>query len=310
MFKRFFTAFTAIFTAVLLTVTANASYDGFVENNPRLNDSAELLSEWEQSELLERLDEVSHANGFDIVIYTTPDLGDYTDVAAFADDYYDNGDFGYGADRDGVLFVISMAERDWYISTCGYGISLFYDDYIQYIGSEVVSYLSSGDYASAFNRFVDICESALIYGTTGGYDNSLEPGIDDFYVDPGIDDFYADPGYSGNYYYSSPKEEVNLFSAKYILIAAILGAVISLVVVLIMRGKLKTVHFQSTANSYIKSGSTVLTDNRDVYLYRNVSKTPIPKNNNSGSHHSGGGGGSSVHTSSSGVSHGGGGGKF
>lgn len=301
MLKKLLSVFTAIILTVLLSVSAFAVFDGFTEKNPRLNDSADLLSESEEEELLSRLDEVSHNRGFDIVIYTTPDLGEYTDIAAFADDYYDYGEYGYSADRDGVLLVISMEERDWYISTCGYGITLFPDDYIQYIGSCLVTYLSDGNYAEAFYEFVGICEINLMNAYGGESDGY-------YYDDSAITDFYYEGGtYNG--YYNAPKKDVNLLSVKYVLIAVAIGAAASLVAVLLMRGKLKTVHFQNTANSYIKSGSTVLTDNRDIYLYRNVSKTPIPKNNNSGSHHSGGSG-SSVHTSSSGVSHGGGGGKF
>lgn len=299
MLKRIFTAFVALLFAVLLAVPVFASYDGFTENNPRLNDSADLLTESEEEALLSRLDEISHSFGFDIVIYTTPDLGEYTDVVAFSDDYYDYGEFGYGADRDGVLFVISMAERDWYISTCGYGITLFSDDYIQYIGSVIVSDLSAGNYAEAFNKFVDICY--------GDLSNPSQSGDGYYYDEPGIDYFYGEDGAYNNYY--GTQKKADLFSVKYIFIALVIGAVASLIIVLLMRGKLKTVRFQNSANSYIKSGSTVLTDKRDIYLYRNVSKTPIPKDNNSGSHHSGGSG-SSVHTSSSGVSHGGGGGKF
>ena len=69
-----------------------------------------------------------------------------------------------------------------------------------------------------------------------------------------------------------------------------------------MKNKLKTVRFQSAADSYMKKESLNITEKRDLFLYRTVSRTAKPKNESSG--------GSSTHTSSSGSTHGGGGGKF
>lgn len=52
----------------------------------------------------------------------------------------------------------------------------------------------------------------------------------------------------------------------------------------------------------MKKESLNITEKRDLFLYRTVSRTAKPKNESSG--------GSSTHTSSSGSTHGGGGGKF
>ncbi len=40
---------------------------------------------------------------------------------------YDYCEYGYGADKDGVLLLISTEDNDVYISTCGYGITAFTD---------------------------------------------------------------------------------------------------------------------------------------------------------------------------------------
>lgn len=309
MYKK--TAF-VILSVLLFTIfllPAAASYDGFVEENSRLNDSADLLTESEEATLLSWLDEISHEKGFDIVIYTSPDLNGYYDVSDFADDYYDNGKYGYGADRDGILFVISMEERDWYISTCGYGIELFSDYCIQSIGNAVVPFLSNGNYPNAFDTFITLCDERLTEAANGLLDNGDTAGADGYYADDYYNEYYGGNSYYNGYYNGGVKQERNLLSVKYILIAFFIGAVAALITVLIMRGKLKTVRFQTTASSYIKKDSMVLTDNRDVYLYRRVSKTPIPKQTSNSGHNSHSGGGS-VHTSSSGTSHGGGGGKF
>ncbi len=309
MYKKTASVILSVLLFVLFLLPAAASYDGFVEENSRLNDSADLLTEGEEVAILSRLDKISHEKGFDIVIYTSPDLNGYYDVSDFADDYYDNGKYGYGADCDGILFVISMEERDWYISTCGYGIELFSDYCIQNIGNAVVPFLSSGSYYNAFDTFISLCDERLTEAASGSLDDGYPAGEDDYYADDYYNGYYGENSYYNGYYSGGVKQERNLLSVKYILIAIIIGAVAALIMVFIMKGKLKTVRFQTTASSYIKKDSMVLTDNRDVYLYKKVSKTPIPKQTSNSGHNSHSGG-SSVHTSSSGTSHGGGGGKF
>ena len=82
----------------------------------------------------------------------------------------------------------------------------------------------------------------------------------------------------------------------------IIGLMLSFVTVGKMKAKLTTVRAQAAANSYMKNGSMNITDSREMFLYKNVTRTKRSSESS--------GGGSSTHTSSSGTSHGGGGGKF
>lgn len=75
-----------------------------------------------------------------------------------------------------------------------------------------------------------------------------------------------------------------------------------------VKGRLKTVHSQSAADSYTRKGSMQLTKESDLFLYKHVERSEKAKENTSSN--SGNSGGSSTHTSSSGSTHGGGGGKF
>lgn len=86
---------------------------------------------------------------------------------------------------------------------------------------------------------------------------------------------------------------------KYIVIALIIGAILSLITVIRMHSKLKSVKAQTTANMYTKENSLLITSCRDFYLYRRMTRTPIPRNNGSGGR-----------SSSSRGSRGGRGGKF
>ena len=205
----------------------------------------------------------------DIVIVTAKTLNGAT-PASYADDTYDYN--GYGNNRDGLLLLISMEDRDWYISTTGYGITAFTDAGIQYIGNKIKEHLSDGDYDAAFNSFAELCDDFITKARDGK------------------------PYDSGN----MPKEPMK---KGWILAAIIAGFLLSFITVGTMKSKLKTVRFQPMASSYMKAGSMNITESRDMFLYNTVTRTAKPKDNDSG-------GGSSTHSSSSGTSHGGGGGKF
>ena len=89
---------------------------------PRLVDDADYLTDSEEAALLSRLDEISTRHGLDVVIVTIPALlGE--DITAAADDFYDEN----GYLPDGILLMISDYDREWAISTTGYGITAFTD---------------------------------------------------------------------------------------------------------------------------------------------------------------------------------------
>lgn len=209
--------------------------------------------------------------GMDIVVLTTDTLDGKT-PRDYADDIYDYGNFGYGESKDGALLLISIEDNDWYISTCGYGITAFTDAGIEYIGKQIKGDLSDGNFAGAFDKFADLCDDFITQARTGEpYDVK-----------------------------NLPKEPLSLI---WIPIAIVVGFVLSLIIVGNMKAKLKTVRFQAAASNYIKDNSLNINERRDLFLYNTVTRTAKPKNDDSG-------GGSSTHTSSSGATHGGGGGKF
>lgn len=245
---------------------------------PRLVDMADLLSDSEESDLSDMLDEISERQQVDIVVVTVDSMEGET-AMVYADDFYDYNGYGFGNDHDGVLLLISMEEREWYISTCGYGITAITDAGREYISELFVSDLSAGDYAAAFTNFASLCDDFITQAKTGEpYDVGNLP-----------DDAVFEPVWG-------------------LLVALAVGFVISLIATGIMRGQLKSVHSQYTANNYIKQGSMQLTKKNDLYLYKHIDRRKKAESSSSSSSHSSGG--SRTHTSSSGSRHGGGGGKF
>lgn len=248
-----------------------AADDGFVNAYVRFVDVAGLLTEDEAIALNERLDEISIRQSVDVTIMTN-DTMDGESAMDYADYAYEFFEFGYGENRDGLMLLVSMEEGEWWITTCGYGITAFTDYGIQYIGEAIQPYLSEGDFVTAFDTYATLCDSFITQARTG------HP----FDID------------------QKPDEPL---SALWIPASLLIGFILAKIIVGKMKGKLKTVRAQKAANSYMKKDSMQITESRDLFLYHTVTRTAKANSGSSG-------GGSSTHRSASGTSHGGGGGKF
>ena len=252
-----------VLLAVLCLLTSSLL---LVQGAPsRLVDDAGLLLQSEAQELSALLDTVSEKYGVDVVIVTV-DSTEGLSPMEYADDYYDYG--GYAA--DGILLLVSMEERDWWISTTGYGITAFTDAGIEYISEQFLYWLSDDEYALAFTEFAEQCDAFLLQAETGEpYDS-----------------------------HNLPKEP--FAPGVTLIVSVIIGFIVAFIATGIMKGKLKSVRSQVKADDYVAKGSMRLTTSRDLFLYSHVDKREKPKSSS----------GSSTHVSSSGTTHGGGGGKF
>ncbi len=96
----------------------------------------------------------------------------------------------------------------------------------------------------------------------------------------------------------SEVQDARAYKLYWIPVGLVIGLLVGLIVTGCMKSSLKSVASRPYAGDYVRKGSFNLTRNKDTYLYRTVSRTPIPKSTS---------GSSSTHTSSSGRSHGGGG---
>lgn len=252
----------------------------------RIADLADLLSDSEEAEISDQLDEISERQQVDVVVVTVDSL-EGESVMDYADDFYDYNGYGFGAEDDGILFLLSMEERDWYISTSGFGVTAVTDAGRGYMAEKFLPYLSDGEYAEAFRIFAEQCDDYITQARTGApYD---------------VDNI--------------PTEPFSHVGA--LMIAVVLGFVIALIATGIMRLGLHSVHSQPAADSYMKKSNLRLTREYELFLYKNVTRTEKPKESSSSSSSSSNSSssnsrprGSVTHTSSSGKKHGGGGGKF
>lgn len=235
-------------------------------------DDAGLIKASDEKELDKKIKNIQK-DKFDVVILTVKSL-DGKSAQDYADDYYDNNDYGLDNEKSGVLFLVSKGDRKYHISTKGAGIKAFTDYGIGRINEEIKPYLSDGDYFNACDEFLNITKDfvkAYKEGTPYDTDNPYNEEIDYVILE---------------------------------VIALVIAFVIALISVGIMRLRMNTAKPKGTAMEYIKKGSFKLTSEKDIFMYSTVTKTAKPKDNDNSA------GGSTTHVSSSGSEHGGGGGSF
>ncbi len=211
---------------------------------PRVIDEADLLTPAEEKTLSDTIARISALYEFDIVILTVESIGIKSPMV-YADDYYDDNGYGYGDTEDGILFLLSMEKRDWYVSTGGAAVDIFGDSELDRIEDSVIPKLSNKLYASAFTTFLSISEEIL--------EDAAE------------------------------SERTRLPRTIGILVAVSL--VIGLVVVLIMKYKMNNARPKRTARDYVRSGSFHLRTSRDLFLYSTIRKVRRQESSSSGGSH-------------------------
>lgn len=255
---------------------SNEVPDSEMEGQPideynRVVDNANLLAEDEKQALANKLNEISERQQLDIVVVTVNSLEGKT-PQEYADDYYDYNGYGFGENNDGCLLLISLEDRDWHISTTGYGITAFTDAGIEYIGKQLVDDMGDGKWSKAFTRFADLADDFVTQAKSGT------------------------PYDTGNL----PKNVGSII--KSILVSLAIGLIAAFFLTdKISKKYTKAVRQKADAKDYLVNGSLQVTGSYESFSHTSVSRTPIPKESSSGS---------STHTSSSGTTHGGGGGKF
>lgn len=279
MSKKFPILFICVILLPILVLSVSGQTISYVSDN------AGLLLPEEITALEEKAAELASRYNIDPVILTVDSLGGES-PQIYADDYYDHS----GYREDGVLFLLAMAEREWYISTSGTVIYALTDYGIQQLGETVVPCLAEEYWFTGFYSFLDSLPYYLDAYQSGAPIDGYADDSSDYYHGDREEILYYEEESSPNFFYS--------------LFAGLAAAGISIGV---MRSSMNTKRAQRNAGAYMEEGSWNLYQHRDLFLYSNVTKTRRQEDNPSETRK---GGSSSVHRSSAGRRHGGGGGKF
>jgi uncharacterized protein len=237
------------------------------DNYTNLVDDADLLTDLDEKKVAEMLQNKSSELGFNLVIITTDTLGfsyptntslnsqEY--MHSVANTYCENyyTTAGFDYDEDGLVLVRYINQYDKFIKITSFG-----------------------DLRDVFDE--ESCNEIFqsIKADLSGDSQSAVRGFS-LYLDL-VSDTY---------------ESRDDLSIGHIFIALIISLIISLIIVMSMKAKLKSVNNQNYAKDYLKKDSFKLTNSRDTYLYRTVSKVRIQSSSSSGGRsgggRSGGGGG-------------------
>lgn len=238
-----------------------------------VNDDAHLLTEDERKELNDTLTEIGNRQGLDIAILTTKDTGGKA-ILDYAMTMYEALNYGQGKNKDGILLVVNMETRKFWMATRGYGITAFTDAGISYISEKLGPSLKKEKYMKAFTTYASLCDKFVEKAHSGKpYDVGHMP-------------FKWLPWYC-------------------VPISIVCGLVAAFFVVSSKRDELHSVAFEDKAHNYMKKNTLKMKESHDYFLYHTVTRNRIKSDSDDSSS-----GGSSTYSSSSGNTYGGGGGSF
>lgn len=231
MVKKLLCALLALTLCLGLAVSVCAADEDLIIETS-IYDAADLLSDSQEIAVDQKLTEYTYAYNTRLFILTVPSLDGVT-----VDDYphyiLDTWNLGLGETKECVLLLVCMDPREYRIVSNGFVGNVIDSYVIEDIGNAIVSDLSAGNYAAAFDEFAEQCA----------------------------------------YYLNIEQNGAPFRAGKTLLIALIIGLVIALIVCLILKAQLKSVRRQDQANAYVKPGSMNITLSNDLFLYRNVTRT-------------------------------------
>ncbi|MBQ2144924.1 MAG: TPM domain-containing protein, partial [Oscillospiraceae bacterium] len=235
--------------ALLLLLATPVLADGLpttISGTDPVVDRADLLTFSEEAALRTSANDIELAHGCQVIIVTVDGLGG-SSAQDYADRFFLNNGYGTGADRDGILLLVSMEDRDYHISTHGFAIDAFTDNGLLYLEDGFLSDLSDGNYYDAFRAYQDRAEDMLSY-----YDGSATPEEREE-----MEEAYE------SFAHKTPFAGISIG-------AAVLGFLGSLLPMSRLKKEVKTVHKQSNAGNYVRDNSLNVGVSRDIYLYANV----------------------------------------
>lgn len=251
-----------ILTLLLLAVPVSAlegsgtlSQDGYMLASQLVHDQEELLDSQDRAYLEDIYHLYAEEYGFTPILHTVESFHGMS-AEECAGMIYDQK----GYPEDGILYLVSLTEGEWYILTNGQCYHRISNSATQDMGDTLVEYLRDGDYYDAFALFPELAAQAYTDSVPG----EEQPG----------EELPGDVPAKKNY-------------GKTIAISMAVGLAIGGIAVGIMALQMKSVRQQQGASDYVRSGSMQLHDRRDIFLYSHVTRTAKPKNTSSGS--SGGG---------------------
>jgi len=223
----------------------------------RVIDEADILTDSEEAALDTKLAAIEQSHKVRILVGTMKST-DGTPLGKIANNVVDQ----IPAESGTIVLLLSMKERDWYISTDTQMRARITDGKgVEYLSGEFLPDLKEGKYAAAFTTFAATTDEMLTY-----YEKEGEP------YDP-----------------------ANAFNLMVLGIALACALILGAVIYYQLLATASNVTFAAEADAYLNHDSFQLTRSEDDFLYTTVTRRDKPKKESSSSSsrdssHGGGGG--------------------
>ena len=221
-----------------------------------VEDEASLLTDSQRRALESRAEAISERYRSEVRILTVYDMGTYgyRDIEAFSYDLYRSLDFGYGPDKDCILFVLSTGDRDYDLRAWGEHSKEAYTFYAidTLLDRHVLPLLKEDNYYGAFSAYLDQTEEYFRLAEKGTpFSRSNDPVL-----------------------------RRNMLYGK-LAVTILVPLLCALIVCTVWRSRMKTAKIAKTAFNYIPANGFRLTGQGDVYLFRTVTRTRIQSSSSS-----------------------------
>ena len=248
---------------------------------PYVLDNAGLLSESERSALESRAAEIAEAHGCGVYVVTVQDHTQFNyDEYEAAKGIYNYYELGKGSDHDGVLLLLSMANRRYALvghggkgeTICGYESSWILED-------KFLDNFKRDDWYGGFADYLDICRTQL---------TKLENGED---ITQGANIITGPDGLE-YHSYNAPGADAGLPTPVKLAIVIFVPLLTALIVCSVFKAQMKTAKEKTQANDYLVPQSLDLSIRDDIFTHRTETRTRIESDSGS----RGGSGGSNFHS--------------
>lgn len=214
-----------------------------------VSDTAALMSTEQWQRLEDAAERVSGKYNCGVYVLTLDDFhdyGSYSSIRAFSEDFYSRYRLGIGEKRNGILLVLSMAERDYALIAYGSDAHYAFTDYgKELLANSFLDNFQRNDWTGGFTDYVNGCEELLSRAADGNP------------VDVSYESREGIP----------PELSTGIVIGVPLLIG--FGACEG------MKRQMKPVRSQSRADEYIVPGGISFSRKRDVFVNRTVTRTVI-----------------------------------
>lgn len=250
---------------------------------PYVLDQAGLLSDSQRQTLEEKAAALSEQHQCSLYVVTVEDHTQYNyDVYEAAKGIFQYYDLGWGSEKNGVILLLSMKDRDYAFTghgdlgetICGYESSWLIED-------EFLDNFRNNDWYGGFKDYLDACGKQL---------TKLENGED---VTAGADIITGQDGLD-YHSYNNPYASTERSILPRLLVVIFVPLVVALIVCMSLKGQMKTAREATGADEYLVPQSMKLNVQEDRFTHRTRTQTLIETDSNRGG--SSGGGGSSFHS--------------